>query len=115
MNYFEIGFLVALATICFGIFYSYRRSLRLEKERHERMMREIEENNARIRKLRTERRASMLSSRVEETKEHQRKYSDDRTMLYSDGSGEELLTQMITQHALNGKLTNNSSVKKENI
>jgi uncharacterized membrane protein (DUF106 family) len=105
MDYFEISFLVALATISFGIFYAYRRTVRLEKERHERVMREIEENNERIRKLRAERRSSMMT-RVEETKEHRRRYSDDRTILYSDDSGAEILAQMITKEAVDS-----SSVK----
>lgn len=100
MDYFEIGFLVAFATISFGIFYAYRRTVRLEKERQERVMREIEENNERIRRMRAERRSSMMT-RVEETKDHRRRFNDDRTMLYSDDSGAEILTQMILQQALN--------------
>ena len=107
MTYFEIGFLVALATISFGIFYGYRRSLRLAQERHDKIMREIEESNERIRQARAERRSKMAqwattpqSRRVEETAQHRRRYSDDRTMIHNDDSGADILTQMILQQAL---------------
>lgn len=108
---YEILFALAFGALCACIFFAHRRSVRLEKERHERVMREIEENNERIRQARAERRSKMAqwnttapastSNRVNETASQRRRFNDDRTMLYNDTSGEELLTQMILQNALN--------------
>jgi hypothetical protein len=120
MDYFVIGFLVASATLCFIAIYSYRRSRRLEKENHERLMRELDENNARIRQARAERRSKMTSlytpastTRVVETRAHQDRYSDRRPVAVDDNS--DMLTMMILQNALNSSSdTVSGSVRWDN-
>jgi hypothetical protein len=100
-------FAVALLVLCSGIFYAHRRSVRLEKERHARVMREIEESNERIRQARAARREKMLtastpvsSTKVVETRAHQDRYSDRRdTSTVNDNS--DMLTMMILQNAMN--------------
>lgn len=123
MGYFELGFVVAFAAICLVIFFTHKRAVRLEQERHERVMREIDANNEKLRKLRAERRAAMTASpignytsnRVVDTKANQRRYADDRTMIYNDDSGAEILTQMILQQALNSSSdTSSGSVRWDN-
>lgn len=121
---YEIVFALAFGALCACIFWAHRRSVRLEKERHERVMREIEENNERIRQARAERRSKMgnyavpapsYSNRVNETSTQRRRFNDDRTMIYTDTSGEELLTQMILQNALNSSSdTVSGSVRWDN-
>jgi len=109
MSTLEITILAGLFVSALVIYAIHRWSEKQARERHEQIMREIEENNERIRQARAERRAKMAqwsastptSRRVEETAAHRRRYSDDRTMLYSDDSGAEILTQMILQQALN--------------
>jgi hypothetical protein len=118
MDYFVIGFLVASATLCCIAIYSYRRSRRLEKENHERLMRELDENNARIRQARAERRSKMTSlytpasaTKVVETRAHQDRYSDRRAV--DDNS--DMLTMMILQNALNSSSdTVSGSVRWDN-
>jgi hypothetical protein len=122
---YEIAFALAFGALCAGIFWAHRRSARLEKERHERVMREIEENNDRIRKIRAERRINynnwvypspspVSATKVNETREHRRRYSDDRTMIYNDDSGD-ILTAMILQNALNSSSdTVSGSVRWDN-
>ena len=121
---YEILFALAFGALCACIFWAHRRSVRLEKERHERVMREIEENNERLRQARAERRSRMAqyaapapssSNRVNETSTQRRRFNDDRTMIYTDTSGEELLTQMILQNALNSSSdTVSGSVRWDN-
>jgi hypothetical protein len=122
---YEIAFALAFGALCAVIFWAHRRSVRLEKERHDRVMREIEENNERIRKIRAERRINynnwvypspspVSATKVNETKEHRRRYSDDRTMIYNDDSGD-ILTAMILQNALNSSSdTVSGSVRWDN-
>jgi hypothetical protein len=120
MDYFVIGFLVASATLCFIAIYSYRRSRRLEKENHERLMRELDENNARIRQARAERRSKMTSlytpasaTKVVETRAHQDRYSDRRPVGVDDSS--DMLTMMILQNAMNSSSdTVSGSVRWDN-
>jgi len=107
---YEIAFALAFGALCAAIFWAHRRSARLEKERHDRVMREIEENNERIRQARADRRSKLANwattptpvsaTKVNETLAHRRRYSDDRTMIYNDDSGD-ILTAMILQNALN--------------
>jgi len=106
---YEIAFALAFGALCAGIFYAHRRSVRLEKERHDRVMREIEENNERIRQARADRRAKMANwattptpvsaTKVTETRAHQNRYSDRRPVGVDDSS--DMLTMMILQNAMN--------------
>jgi hypothetical protein len=120
MDYFVIGFLVASVTLCFIAIYFYRRSRRLEKENHERLMRELDENNARIRQARAERREKMTSlytpvstTKVVETRAHQDRYSDRRPVAVDDNS--DMLTMMILQNAMNSSSdTTSGSVRWDN-
>lgn len=107
---YEILFALAFGALCACIFWAHRRSVRLEKERHDRVMREIEDNNERIRQARADRRSKMgnyaiptpsYSNRVNETTTQRRRFNDDRTMIYNDDGGADILTQMILQNALN--------------
>jgi hypothetical protein len=106
---YEIAFALAFIALCAGIFWAHRRSVRLEKERHDRVMREIEENNERLRAARAERRSKMVqwatspapvsATKVTETRAHQDRYSDRRSVSVDDNS--DMLTMMILQNALN--------------
>lgn len=109
MSTLEIAFIAALFVTVLVIYAIHRWSEKQARERHNQIMREIEENNERLRKIRAERRSQAAqwaastptSRRVEETADHRRRYNDDRRMIYNDDSGTEILTQMILQQALN--------------
>jgi hypothetical protein len=118
---YEIAFELAFGALCAGIFWAHRRSVRLEKERHERVMREIEENNERLRKARAERRSKMSqwsttpvsATKVTETRAHQNRYADRRPVAVDDNS--DMLTMMILQNAMNSSSdTVSGSVRWDN-